>query len=405
MIIYDLEAHDNFEIDNKEFKSLYFEISILDSNDNSELNIYADKILIFSIANPIQNIKSKHELPIFDCKKIYFELKNITCKFHFIELKENALKYLNSIFGSSKLEISYKCCDKLIFLIADENNADLLDICIKSMRHNANINSYNLAVININNSKQIESICKENSAFILNCQASDLERIFLAKGSIYKIPNCLIANEYIYLDVDILVTDNFTDTGYLDSNKIAFCSERFNSFTLYDFFESNKLMYCYEINRYRNCSYLYGQIDKQQEGSLTFLKKQIKQNLAINTGFIVSKRKPLLQLQSKLEQLDKYNIQYLSYKNNFLFREQACVNVAASHNCSIQLLPKNYNYLLIEESDTIRNYSIYNAINKKIVKILHFNGQRNKVLMREIIKTLKFEKRNDFKYDFEQLNI
>ena len=100
----------SFQILNENYHSLAFTFSVENSQIDAEMNIYADDILIFSIINPIEDLHSPHLVPLFDCKSINFEIKNVTCIFENLNFSSHKIDFINSIFSTSKLEVINKKC-------------------------------------------------------------------------------------------------------------------------------------------------------------------------------------------------------------------------------------------------------------------------------------------------------
>lgn len=390
----------SFQILNENYQSLAFTFSVENSQIDAEMNIYADDILIFSIINPIEDLQSPHLVPLFDCKSIYFEIKNVTCIFENLCLSEKKLNYLNAVFSTSKLQVINKICENVLFLLCDEKHVDILKICIKSLRCNLKTDKINLAIININDSYEVSEICKDNDAIEISCLLRENTSTHLAKGSVFTLGNSLLANKYIFLDVDTCTINDFSEIVFYDFDKIGFVSEwNDNDLNLIDLFESNKEIPDYDKDSTFLAKYLYGGIKKRHEAIVDYLKKLILQKSAINTGFFIANRKQLLRLQSKLEQINKHSIRYLD--DEYVFREQAVANIAASHNNQIEILPNELNVQLFINSTPNRKKLIDNIDTDNKNKILHFNGIENKKLMRKAL-TGKFENQTykKFKVDY-----
>lgn len=393
----------SFKILNDSYQSLAFTLSVENPQINSELNIYADDVLIFSIINPIEDLYSPHLLPLHDCKSIIFEIKNLSCIFNNFNLSSQKISFLNSIFSTSKLKNVSKKCKNVLLLLCDEKNVDLLQICLESIKANVKIDEINLVIININDSFEVSKICEENNGIEISCVTIEDKLIHLTKGSVFTIANSIIADKYIFLDIDTFIANDFSELLSFDTDKIGFVSEwNDDNFELVDFFESDKIFYDHENNAHSVTKILYGQIKPHQEKAVNFLKKLILQKHAINTGFFVSDRKQLLRLQSKLEQVNKLSIRYLD--DDWVFREQAVVNIAASHNSQIKLIDNKYNVQLFKYSEEERKKITNEIINDKINKVLHFNGLKSKILMRSTFKNFQNTSNNNFNNSFTSIS-
>jgi hypothetical protein len=393
----------SFQILNENYQSLAFTFSVENSHVDAEINIYADDILIFSIINPIEDLHSPHLVPLFDCKSINFEIKNVTCIFENFNLSAQKIDFINSIFSTSKLEIVNKKCENVLFLLCDSKNVDMLKICIESIRNNVKIKNMSLAIINIDNSFEVSKICEENTGLEISCLTIEDKLIHLAKGSVFTIANSIYAEKYMFLDIDTFVVNDLSELLSLNNDKINFVAEwNDNDLKLIDLFESDKIFYDHEHNAESVTKTLYGKINPHQEKSVNFLKNLIIQKYAINTGFFITNRKQLLRLQSKLEQINKFSIRYLD--DDWVFREQAVVNIAASHNNQIKLIENEFNVQLFKYSEEERKKIINNIKNDKVNKVLHFNGLKSKKIMREKFKIGSDVSTNsNFSYNFKPI--
>ena len=150
----------------------------------------------------------------------------------------------------------------------------MLEICIESIRSNVKIKSISLAIINIDNSFEVSKICEENNGLEISCLTIEDKLIHLAKGSVFTIANSILAEKYIFLDIDTFVVNDLSELISLNNDKIGFVSEwNDNDLKLIDLFESDKIFYCHEYNADSVTKTLYGKIKP-----IIKITKQIRTN-------------------------------------------------------------------------------------------------------------------------------
>jgi len=359
--------------------TLIFTVKYEIFGNNPEVNIYADNLLIYSITNPIEEIQSCHVLPLHKCQNIIIESNNVRCTFNNFSTIPNIFKPITNNFSKSKSVPKDKYLDKVIVMMSDDNGEKWLERSIESLRSNNNLKDINLAIVNLNASKRVKKICERNDAIEVTVYA-DTERMMLCKGSLYSIGNILLAEKYLFIDIDTLILEDITTLlSRIDiTSGINICQEGGN----------HGLKKLDELLSNNQTPYFSSNDDCKD------LVPYIKNKTVINAGIYSGDRKSILQLESKIRQLEHIGLKYINSAKGIDWREQAVFNVALSHNNNFNILPQAFNFQMLNEKNKSIN-EIKDLIKTNKTRILHFNGDYGKQI---------YEKFNDLtftpKYSF-----
>jgi hypothetical protein len=379
MIIDRIEIEQNKSIENNNSDYLLFNLYFENYIDNSELNIYADNLLVFSIRNPICQITTGYIIPIFKCKNIHITIQNTKCIVTNYTTIKNIIEWKTNNFSKSKSKQVDAYLDKVIVMMSDERGNNWLKKSIESIKANVNLKDVNLAIVNLNNSKKVKKICEENDAIEIHVEA-DTKRMMLCKGSLYSIGNILLAEKYLFIDIDTIVLEDIAILlSKIDLNSgINICQEGGNhgKKNLSNLLSNNQTPY---FSSDQDCKELVPYINNQT---------------AINAGIYSGDRKSILQLGSKLIQMEQMGLRYIESANNIDWREQAVFNVALSHNNNINIIPEYFNFQMLNTKEKSLS-ELKEYIKTNNIRILHFNGDYGKQLYNKF-QDLNFTPKNEF---------
>ena len=379
MIIDRILIDQNQTLENDDSDYLFFNIYFENYIEGSELNIYAGNLLVFSIKNPISQITTGFIVPLFKCKYIHIIINNNNCILTNLSTVKNFIEWKTNNFSKSKSKMVDGYLDKVIVMMSDEKGNEWLKKSLQSIKTNVNLKDINLAIVNLNNSKKVKKICEENNAIEVHVQA-DTNRMMLCKGSLYSIGNILLAEKYLFIDIDTIVLDDISILlSKIDINSgINICQEGgiHGKKNLSDLLTNNQTPY----------------FSSEQESKE--LVPYITNQTAINAGIYSGDRKSILQLESKIIQMEYMGLRYIESKKGIDWREQAVFNVALSHNNNINIIPEYFNFQMLN----VKNKSLSDIkeyIDKNQIRILHFNGDYGKHIY-EQFKDLNFTSKNEF---------
>lgn len=379
MIIDRLQIDQNQTLENDNSDYLFFNIYFEDYTEDSELNIYAGNLLVFSIKNPIHQITTAYSIPLFKCKYIHIIIKSNTCIFTNLSTVKNIIEWKTNNFSKSQSKMIDGYLDKVIVMMSDERGNNWLRKSLESIKANVNLKDVNLAIFNLNNSKKVKKICEENNAIEVDVKA-DTKRMMLCKGSLYSIGNIVLAEKYLFIDIDTIILEDISILlSKIDINSgINICQEGgiHGKKNLSNLLSNNQTPY---FSSEQDCKELVPYITNQT---------------AINAGIYSGDRKSILQLESKIIQMEYMGLRYIESSKRIDWREQAVFNVALSHNNNINLIPEYFNFQMLN----VKNKSlseIKEYIDKNQIRILHFNGDYGKQIY-EQFKDLSFTPKNEF---------
>lgn len=211
--------------------------------------------------------------------------------------------------------------------------------------------------------------------------------MMLCKGSLYSIGNIVLAEKYLFIDIDTIVLDDISILlSKIDINSgINICQEGgiHGKKNLSDLLSNNQTPY---FSNDQECKELVPYITNQT---------------AINAGIYSGDRKSILQIESKIVQMEYMGLRYIESKKGIDWREQAVFNVALSHNNNINIIPEYFNFQMLN----VKNKSLSEVkeyIDKNQIRILHFNGDYGKQIY-EQFKDLNFTPKNEFKRKYLRL--
>jgi len=379
MIIDRLEISSNKSFENNNSDYLLFNIYFENYIENSEMNIYADNLLIFSIRNPISKITTGYVLPLFKCKHIHITINNNSCILTNYVTVKNEFEWINNNFSKSKSRQINSYLDKVIVMMSDDRGNKWLKKSLESIKANVNLKDVNLAIVNLNNSKKVREICKDNNAIEIHVDA-DTDRMMLCKGSLYSIGNKLLAEKYLFIDIDTIVLDDISILlSKIDINSgINICQEGGNhgKKDLRSLLSNNQTPY---FSSDQDCKELVPYINNQT---------------AINAGIYSGDRKSILQLESKIVQMEYIGLRYIDSKKGIDWREQAVFNVALSHNNNFNIIPEYFNFQMLNtKNKSISELKEY--IKNNNIRVLHFNGDYGKEIY-EKFQDLEFTPKYEF---------
>jgi hypothetical protein len=387
MIIDRLEISSDKSFENNNSDYLLFNIYFENYIENSEMNIYADNLLIFSIRNPISKITTGYALPLFKCKHIHITINNNSCVLTNYVTVKNEFEWITNNFSKSKSKQIYSYLDKVIVMMSDDRGNKWLKKSLESIKANVNLKDINLAIVNLNNSKKVRQICKDNDAIEIHVNA-ETDRMMLCKGALYSIGNKLLAEKYLFIDIDTIVLDDISILlSKIDINSgINICQEGGNhgKKDLRNLLSDNQTPY---FSSNQDCKELVPYITNQT---------------AINAGIYSGDRKSILQLESKIVQMEYIGLRYIESKKGIDWREQAVFNVALSHNNNFNIIPEYFNFQMLNtKNKSISELKEY--IKNNNIRVLHFNGDYGKELY-EKFQDLEFKPRNSFKTDVFEIS-
>lgn len=126
MIIDRLLIDQNQTLENDESDYLFFNIYFENYIEDSELNIYAGNLLVFSIKNPICQITTGFMVPLFKCKYIHIIISNNNCIFTNLSTVKNIIEWKTNNFSKSKSKMADGYLDKVIVMMSDERGNEWL---------------------------------------------------------------------------------------------------------------------------------------------------------------------------------------------------------------------------------------------------------------------------------------
>jgi hypothetical protein len=190
----------------------------------------------------------------------------------------------------------------------------------------------------------------------------------------------VLAEKYLFIDIDTIILDDISILlSKIDINSgINICQEGgiHGKKNLSNLLSNNQTPY---FSSEQDCKELVPYITNQT---------------AINAGIYSGDRKSILQLESKIIQMEYMGLRYIESSKGIDWREQAVFNVALSHNNNINLIPEYFNFQMLN----VKNKSlseIKEYIDKNQIRILHFNGDYGKQIY-EQFKDLSFTSKNEF---------
>jgi hypothetical protein len=344
--------------------ALYFDLF----SDDIDIDIYADKKLIFSYQN---NIKSNTHGCLLDIKNKKIKININSGKCEIKGVFSDIPQYYLAPYEKCKIKLSKTNDPKIITFIYDSEMLEYIKVFIKSIKNKRK--SYNLVMF-----------CKEND-YIPDYIMQDVNVVYFSseltnykkwhKTIIYCLGSITEAEEILFFDVDMYIQSS------LDSlmNRIQVLNDE-------------KILICKEQGDHGDKSLKHIIYNQQMpyfksEYTNKILDLLTEDGILINGGVIAGKRKAFLRLESKLRSFENLGIDYLNENKDADWREQALLNIALCMNRSIIELDKSYNKQLFNEKEI---YGSFNELleNNSNEKILHFNGNIGRKIFHKIKHTI-----------------
>ncbi len=337
------------------------------TSENIDIDIYAEKTLVFSYQNNVESNTHGHLLDIKN-KRIDIKINSGTCKI--TGIFSDIPKYYLAPYEKCKIRLQ-ETNKKIITFIYDSQMLEFIEVFIESIINKRK--SFDLVMFSKENDFIPEYIRKNVNVIYFSSDLTNYKKWH--KTIIYCLGSITSAEEILFFDVDMYVQSSLDSLmnriEILNDEKILICKEQGE--------HGNKSLK--QIIQDQKMPYFKSEYTEQM------LDLIIEDGILINGGVIAGKRKAFLRLESKLRSFENLGINYLNENKDADWREQALLNIALCMNSAIVELDKSYNKQLFNEKEIYGSFKELIENNSK-EKILHFNGNIGRKIFHKIKHTI-----------------
>jgi lipopolysaccharide biosynthesis glycosyltransferase len=261
-----------------------------------------------------------------------------------------------------------KYTNKCIVTVVTDNFTDKLSALLYSIKQHGNCDDVDFVVFGFGEIDNYLDIIEKYKITLIKCKYTS-DFTYKIKTSALSMAQVVMANKFLYLDADMLVTGDITPI-----------------FDMLDNVEDDKILICREASM--QVKNTLGEIltlpDKMYYGKpedlpyLNMNNAEINYKLTINNGVYAGTRKAILGLESAMRATLPHSIYYEKERIDVkcFWREQGIMNIVLARLNSAVELDETYNLQLHNRDVDIEWIGKIPVVKYKgkQVKILHFNG-------------------------------